>query len=821
MNPQSTLRRVGFSTALGLAVLAQAQTTPPPASKPAVDDDTIQLSAFEVRADGTSGYLTAESTSGTRYAAPVMEIPFAINTVSSEFLESFLVFDFSGQDALNYVSGSSPTNTGSTGDISLRGIRGFAVYKNGIREGGMYGPASLDRVEVLKGANAAIYGQSEPSGMTNRITKEGRPNAFQSVKLNYGSGDFKRALLDVNQPLHGETLLGRIAASTEDSKQYVADDAWFHRQNYYGSVTWKPTSNTVLTTHAEYIKLKNNAQNTANLPFAFKPVVVGTSTSYQAVGMLGRGDYEGYRWLNVNGPFNYNQVIYTQFDANLSQRLTDWLSLRVLGAHWERAQDNYAVQISNSAYNGLPAISGLPAGGFLATTYTDAKGNVYAPGFYSTQRLNPSQNRELQSNGQADLLATFRTAGVEHKLLLTADYINNHARAVTKSSSRADATTPLANFLNGGLRYNATFPYVWDFYNSSVWDSTTTNTRTETITKGFMASERAGFFRNKLLVIVGGRHDTIERGQRNFLGVTSGPTATVPAGAWAQFPNQKATTYQTGVVYKLRPSLSAYANFSSAFQPQSTSTTMVDVNGLPLDPQRGSSKEVGFKASFLDDRLTFTTAAYDIKRTNTPRTARDANGNALNIPGTAAGSTRNYSVVADVESKGVEFDGSWRINDEFQTGFAGAYNKVRYTKVPNVTEQYLLGVAPDNSPKWSASTYVTYRRSEGLLKGGNARLGVRYLGESLASNSTSSIYGDSGVKGAPVTIGGQTFDTYFFKQPAYFVVEGGVGYGWRTKFGRLAHSVNLDVKNALNEKYLKGQRQGDPFSINLSYEIKH
>ena len=792
--------------------IVQAQSTPPLAAAP--KDPVLELSPFEVKSGNSGGYLAAETTSGTRYAAPVMEIPFSINTVSSEFLESFLVFDFSGQDALNYVSGSAPTNTGSTGDISLRGIRGFAVYKNGIREGGMWGPASIDRVEVLKGANAAIYGQAEPGGMTNRITKEGMPTAFQRVRASFGSGDFTRTMVDVNQPLVKQVLLARFAASYEDSRQFVQDDAWFHRQNIYGSLTWKLARNTTFTTHAEYIKLKNNAQNTGSLPFVFTPFVNNGATSFQASGLLGRGAYDQFRSLNINGPFNYNQVVYSQFDANLSHKFNNWLSLRVLGAHWERAQDNFGVQLTNA---GNP--SGLPTGGYLGTLFTSGS-TTYAPGLYATQRINPTQNREIQSNAQADLLAVLKTGGVEHKVLVTADYINNHSRSFGRSSTRSDATTPLSNFLNGGLHYNPTFPYAWDFFNPNVWNSLTANNRNEIITKGFMVSERAAMLDNRLFMIIGGRHDLIERGQRNYLGVINGPTATVAAGDWAQFPDQSATTYQTGVVYKVRPALSTYVNYSSAFLPQGTGATVVDVNGLPLDPQRGNGKELGLKASFLEDRLTFTTGAYDILRTNVARTARDSNGNALNIPGTAQGSTRNYSIVADVRSRGIEFDGSWRVSENLNSGFAASYNKITYVKVPNATEQFLLGVPPDNSPHWNLSTYSRYRFPDGVLKGLNARVGVRYLGTSLVSNGTSSIYGDSGIKAAPVTVGGQSFDTYFFKQSAYLVVEGGVGYGWRARNSRYAHDVSIDVKNLLNQKYLKGQRQGDPFSLNLTYDLK-
>ena len=152
--------------ALLLPVSLWAQSTAAPA-RDSAPDAPVQLSAFEVKAGDTAGYLAAEATSGTRYATPILETPIAVNTITRDFIEDFQLIDTTGQDMLAFTS--SFTFTGGTGAINLRGIRGFSVYKNGIREGGVLGPASLERAEVIKGANAAIYGQAEPSGMVNRI----------------------------------------------------------------------------------------------------------------------------------------------------------------------------------------------------------------------------------------------------------------------------------------------------------------------------------------------------------------------------------------------------------------------------------------------------------------------------------------------------------------------------------------------------------------------------------------------------------------------------------------------------------------------------
>lgn len=172
VRPQSPARDKAQAQ-LARSASVSAQGVAPGSGPSSAGNVPVQLSPFEVKADA-NGYLAAETTTGTRYAAPIKELPFSVNIVSSEFMEDFHLFDLSGMAALSYTSSfANEASEVSTGSIVVRGIRGFSLYKNGIREGGVFGPASIDRIEVIKGASASIYGQAEPSGMVNRITKEG------------------------------------------------------------------------------------------------------------------------------------------------------------------------------------------------------------------------------------------------------------------------------------------------------------------------------------------------------------------------------------------------------------------------------------------------------------------------------------------------------------------------------------------------------------------------------------------------------------------------------------------------------------------------
>jgi iron complex outermembrane recepter protein len=781
--------------ACAVTAVAVAQPTPPPASP----EETVTLSPFEVRANTTNGYVAAEGTTGSRYAAPLREIPFPVNIITSDFIENFLAFDFS--DAVAYTSSTGVS--GGTAAFNLRGIRNNTQYKNGIREGGIYSPIDIERIELIKGANAAIYGQTEPSGLRNIVTKTAKARAESKLWLNVGTDSFRRAAVDVNQPVVTGKLFTRFTASHEYSEQYVQDFARFWRNSVYNSTVWRATPNTTVTTHWEYIKFRNQAQAASNLPFILSSVKTpdGLNTTTAFTGILGdtQSDTDRFRYLNYAGPLGYNQVEYNQIDASVAQRINEVFSLRVLGSHWNRPQDIVRPNATTSGTN--------------ATAYNAATGQLLGS---ISPRL--ERNRENASAAQADLLAQFATGPVKHKLLVTADYFIDIAGAKQRTSSRPDAPFALSNVFTNGKYFNETFPYAFDLFNAAVWDRAASDQVNRLIIKGLFLSERAAFFHDRVLLMGGVRHDAARFTRLDRLNSTTFNNQVTPANQVVRFEEDTANSPQAAGIFKITPGLSAYASWSRSFNVQAISATNIDINGNPLPVQRGQGREFGLKAALLDERLNFTLGYYDINKTNVPRSARDAAGNLLTIPGLTAGTTRNYSTLADLNSHGAEFDFNWRINDQASVLGGIGWNHARYTRVPNPTEQFLLGLPPDSAPAWNGGLAADYRVAGGRLKGATVRLGWRYQGTQLVSNSTTSLYGNSGIKGAPITINGTKYDTYFFSNHAYSIIDLGIGYAWRR--GKWHERVSLDIKNVFDEHYLNIQTPGLPRSANLSYEIK-
>lgn len=830
------------------------------------DDEIIILSPFEVTSKGT-GYMSAEGSTGTRYAAPIMEVPMGVSSITSEFIEDFLMLDL--LDVTAYTAGFVVTGNEGSSTFTVRGIRsnGVGTYRNGIKSDGVYGPVSVDRVEIVRGPNAAIYGATEPVGLRNIVTKNPTSKRFTNIRLSAGSDDFYRAIIDTNMPLIRGTLFTRFAASYEESKQYIPDFSKFRRKSFYNATTWKIGPQTSITTHLDYVKLRNHAQMANNLPWVQALVEVpdaagGTATTNAYIGRFGTGSWTDYQNMNTSGKNAYNELEFTQFDITFNHTFTNWLSLRVIAGYMERNQNVIRTAVGTPANRNLynqtyydtaandyvtPLRTMTSTRGTYLYYLTDSSGS--GSGSYLGGTLGGAyiprleRNRLKQTNVQADLLAQFKTGPVSHKLLLAADYSIQDTISRQRLSLERDpndvVTTPGSerNIVGepdtwthwGGLVVlndsfwgdwsfsNTNFNYTFDFFNSDKWNYDTVYTDDQQITKGIMLSERAAFFNNRLIAFAGVRYDEIINTKIDYLNAANNTSSSMrdyAPGELRRFAPDRATTMQSGILYRIIPELSAYVNYSQSFNPNRTDGANRDVNRNTLSAQKGSGFEIGVKASLFSERLNFTLTYFDTDKKKVPRTARDTNGDAIYIPG----STDSYSNLNDINTRGFELDLNARVTPSFNVLFATGYTDVSYTRVQNATEQYLLDVTPDGTPAWMGSVAFAYNVRQGALKGLNLRLGVRYMGKMVTNTTTYSIFGNSDVKAPTITIGNRTYQQYYFQNPSYTLVEGSIGYGWST--GKIKHSVTLNFKNLLDEVYMRGQRPGEPMSVIFSYDIK-
>ncbi len=207
-------------------------------------------------------YVLPNATAGTKTDTPIMETPLNVQVISKQVLKDRQVIRLG--DALKNVSGVTTTNIGSGGPnffggteqpIFLRGFSSETFMRNGFRL--QQGSASrelanVEAVEVLKGPAAILYGQVEPGGMVNIVTKQPLATPYYGFTQQFGSYDLYRSTFDASGPLtQNKDLLYRANLSYENSgsfRDFVGKEDVF----FAPVLRWNISPKTQITFEMEY-----------------------------------------------------------------------------------------------------------------------------------------------------------------------------------------------------------------------------------------------------------------------------------------------------------------------------------------------------------------------------------------------------------------------------------------------------------------------------------------------------------------------------------------------------------------------------------------
>src|SRR5205085_1858122 len=152
---------------LASSSVALAQTVKPTTARAARLDEAVALSEFTVSENTDDSYVASESITGTRVRTPIKDLTFTVNVVTSEFLQDFAYFEIND---LGYTSSVNNFDNGG-GNVNIRGYGATSLLRNGFLRLGLVDRVNVDRIEVIKGPSAAIYGMTTPAGMVNIITR--------------------------------------------------------------------------------------------------------------------------------------------------------------------------------------------------------------------------------------------------------------------------------------------------------------------------------------------------------------------------------------------------------------------------------------------------------------------------------------------------------------------------------------------------------------------------------------------------------------------------------------------------------------------------
>ena len=210
-----------------------------------------------------------------------------------------------------------------------------------------------------------------------------------------------------------------------------------------------------------------------------------------------------------------------------------------------------------------------------------------------------------------------------------------------------------------------------------------------------------------------------------------------------------------GASYDLNDNLTAYTSYTTIFRPQ---PRYLDRNGKPLEPQRGKTYELGLKASWFEDRLNASAAAFINKRDHLGKEIRDDEHQRI-----------YYESVNNTTTKGVELSVGGRLSDKWLINASYAYSKLKNDAGNLVNPSY---------PTHLFKLFTAYDVTDRLNLGANVNW-------QSGTNTVSDEY-------QPLTVAGKEALT----QRPYATLDLTAHY----KIGKSTR-IGLDFENVFNKRY--------------------
>ena len=221
--------------------------------------DSVITAPTEVADGPVQGYRATRSASASKTDTPIREIPQAISVIPAAVLEDLGSSDV--ERALDFAGGVSKQNDFGGLTLYEYSVRGFTTsefYKDGFSANRGYpstpDAANIERIEVLKGPAASLYGRGDPGGTVNIVTKKPQADSFARLQTSAGSWDRYRTSLDLNSPLDEQgDLLARLNLAVEDNHSF-RDHVTSERLFAAPSLSWQLSPDTRLLLEAEVVR---------------------------------------------------------------------------------------------------------------------------------------------------------------------------------------------------------------------------------------------------------------------------------------------------------------------------------------------------------------------------------------------------------------------------------------------------------------------------------------------------------------------------------------------------------------------------------------
>ena len=493
---------IGYSTTEKQVLVTPGKET---AVQFALIESTSQLG--EVTVIGVRG-LNEQVSSIGKSGIRSLDLPQSVMTITKDVLEQQQTLRLS--DAIKNVNGLYVMGTTGGNQEELAG-RGFAynssnTFKNGSRfnNGILPEMSSLERVEVMKGSNAILFGNVAAGGIINLVTKKPKFENGGEVSMRMGSYDFYKPSLDVYGTLDEKKRVAYRVNTTYENTRSFRDEVASRRFYINPSFLVKAGQKTEVLIEADYLEDRRTSD-------------YGTGAIDYTIAPIPRSRFLGATW-------SYFDADQTSLTATINHQINSIWKVRMVNA-----VQNYKTDL-------------------FGTTRPNANNQFIQEDGKWIRGLQRTEVQEKYYLSQLDLTGSFQTGSIHHSVLVGADFDTYNTETV--------AYTNLA-------KYDSINIFDLELYKQRK-DIPELSKRT--LTKG--PTQRTGIYAQDLVsltekfkVLAGVRYTYMTRVNN----VYTFATKTTPESSVITNVNEGAFTPRFGLVYQPVPTTSFFASYANSF----------------------------------------------------------------------------------------------------------------------------------------------------------------------------------------------------------------------------------------------------------------
>ncbi len=635
--------------------------------------------------------------SATRSNMELIDIPMAVQIVDRQVIQQQQIINL--REVFRNVSGIQ--NTAAWGNGSRRldvSARGFLLNDPNFRRNGLlisnegnHFSDHIEEVQVLKGPASVLYGDVSPGGVVNFVTKKPLGFDVTELRLTTGSWGLVRPSLDLNRKLRED---GRIAMRL---------NATYEKSDHY-----RDRVNNQYVMVAPSILIKPNDRLSWNIEGFLRddrsvedPGIFVPSVTLEEARSVPYNRFYG-------NPAARNEFTENSLGSTLEYRLPSGLQVRL-----------------TSQYQSVPRLNRG-----IWQNWVYSVGDTVALANFGIDTADPLSHPALRAlnvslvNGNKDIV--LHEPVIEYGNSATFDDLKNYANLLEASYS-LNAGGMVHNALIGFDHTYSTDRITYERFPNSIGsfnnpdpsimpnilelNAAASPYQDIQVRRGLNFQDQVMLFGQRLHLLMGVRFNWYKR-DRAYDNRSERP---------ADYLNvvDRPVLPRFGMVYKWRPNVSVYASFAESFE----------VNGRHrykpeefLEPTLGRQFEAGAKASFLDEKLGVTLAAFELKKENQPNfilaSLADARGLSYDPAEVSIDGHILYISKAQ-RSRGIELDFSGKISDQLSVN--GNYTYLRTSLLDDLV--FKSGNELENAPNHSVGLWSNYEFDQ-LLPGLSLGYGV-------------------------------------------------------------------------------------------------